>query len=546
MEKATTITGPYTSMGVTTLSLTAAQTGNITQTTYYRRKSTFAGCASYSNILTVTVPKAGTIGNPQTFCGNGAATYDPDPLTSLDDGGAGAGYGYQWRSSTDNVTYTNIGTDGTNETYDPPSTSATITYYIRRKTGTGCGNLDTAPIIVNKIGTTDTPTAGTINDQTICGGTTPTITGTAGAPSGGIGIVTYEWQYNTTSVLPGATWISLSETGPTYTPPSPITVTTYFRRRSKNICGNANTSGYDYATISISVLPGSLGADKSICYDTAPGTLGSGTGTSPGSATGTVNPVTYTWQSSTDGVNFTTIPLATSSTYVPGNLTATVHYRRIVSNITYPSCTPYDEILVVVKILTDPKTISSSQNICNGGSIAQLTGPAATADGTLTYLWEYSTNTTTWTSTGVTTQNYTPTVSRYYRRNAVTTCGTYSSNVVLVTTQATTTAGSISSATTCMDTPVTVGSASVGLGTGTGTITYRWEISTNNSSWSTIAGETGPTLSTGPLSATRYYRRYTVSTLFTNTCESVATATATITVKNCKVITNPMIYQRVN
>jgi hypothetical protein len=102
-----------------------------------------------------------------------------------------------------------------------------------------------------------------------------------------------------------------------------------------------------------------------------------------------------------------------------------------------------------------------------------------------------------------------------------------------------------------MDTaPAILGSTTTNLGTGSGTITYRWESSVNGTTgWTTIAGATSGAYQPTVLHSTMYYRRITISTSTvsgnTATCESVPTTVAAVTTKNCKVITNPMIYQRV-
>ena len=61
---------------------------------------------------------------------------------------------------------------------------------------------------------------------------------------------------------------------------------------------------------------------------------------------------------------------------------------------------------------------------------------------------------------------------------------------------------------------------------GTGTYTYQWQRSTNNSTWSNITGATLPTYSPPALLATTYYRRSVKSTGYT----TVRTASVRITV----------------
>src|SRR5690606_13903036 len=71
---------------------------------------------------------------------------------------------------------------------------------------------------------------------------------------------------------------------------------------------------------------------------------------------------------------------------------------------------------------------------------------------------------------------------------------------------------------------------SVEAGTGTGTVTYRWEMSDDGTAWSAIPDATGATFQPEELTATRFYRRVTVATANGLTCESAPTDAVTITV----------------
>lgn len=102
----------------------------LTTTTYTVTGTISASGCSSTSASTVTVVALGTlvpgtIGSPQTIC----SLATPGAFTST---GASGGLGtinYQWQSSTDNVTFTNI-TGATSATYSAPALSAT-TYYRR-------------------------------------------------------------------------------------------------------------------------------------------------------------------------------------------------------------------------------------------------------------------------------------------------------------------------------------------------------------------------------------------------------------------------------
>lgn len=91
-------------------------------------------------------------------------------------------------------------------------------------------------------------------------------------------------------------------------------------------------------------------------------------------------------------------------------------------------------------------------------------------------------------------------------------------------------------------TPEIIGSTTVG--TGEGAITYRWESSTDEgTTWSAIAGATNAEYQPGNIQETTAFRRITLAT-DEITCESIATEAVIITTKNCLMITNPNIRQR--
>lgn len=87
--------------------------------------------------------------------------------------------------------------------------------------------------------------------------------------------------------------------------------------------------------------------------------------------------------------------------------------------------------------------------------------------------------------------------------------------------------------------------SSTAVGTGIGDITYRWEFSIDEGqTWVPIAEATGTEYQPGNIEKTTSFRRITEAT-DEITCESTATDVVIITTKNCMLITNPNIYQKV-
>lgn len=107
------------------------------------------------------------------------------------------------------------------------------------------------------------------------------------------------------------------------------------------------------------------------------------------------------------------------------------------------------------------------------------------------------------------------------------------------------TAGSISGTQEICRATVPEGIASQQAGTGGGTINYRWEFSIDGGeTWNIVSGESSASYQPGNLTQTTYYRRVTIATQVGGSCESAATADVVITVKECKLITNPMLRSR--
>ena len=367
-------------------------------------------------------------------------------------------------------------------------------------------------ITIEQEGTTSPLIGGTISlsASTICYNTEPGTINNSVSPSGGSCIgYTYWWESLTSgssgySTIPGAT-------SQTYSPGA-LASTTYFRR---GVSCNGSTEYSNVITVTVNSIlsPGSVGNAQIICYGASPSTLTQLT--APSGGTGTY---TYQWQSSTNNSTWTSISGATSSTYSPGALTANKYFRR---NVTSGSCGTLSSssVLITVPGTLSAGTIGTAQSICYGSTpatLTQLTAPSG-GIGTYTYQWQSSANNSTWTSiTGATSSSYSPgalTSNIYYRRNVTSgSCGTVSSASILITVYANLTAGTIGTAQTICygSAPATLTQLTAPSG-GTGTYTYQWQSSTDNSTWTSISGATSSTYSPAALTANTYFRRNVTS-----------------------------------
>jgi len=227
-------------------------------------------CSVSSGVITITVNDIapGSIGTSQTIC-NGD---DPAAFTSTVNATGSGVISYQWQSSTDNLTFTDI-PGAVSSTYNA-GVSAVTTYYKRVVTSTLSGKICSAESNVISVVVNDVNGGAIAADQTICSGDDPL--GLSSTTDGsGSGTITYIWQSSTDNVsfnnIAGAT---LS----TYDPPVQ-TQTMYFKRITiSTLSGKACTSASNVVTITVNnVDAGVIAADQTICNGNDPAALTSTT-----------------------------------------------------------------------------------------------------------------------------------------------------------------------------------------------------------------------------------------------------------------------------
>ena len=479
-------------------------------TTYFRRRAQLllpnqSGpycIPSFTASVAITVLPAltaGSIAADQTVCAGTA----PAPLTSTAPATSGTGtFAYQWEASPDNITWTAIA-GATAETYAPGALA--VTTYFRRQVRSG--TCTTAPTNTVTITVTPALTAGSIaTSQALCAGATPAALTSVSDADGGNGAIAYQWESSADNV----TWAAIGgATGPAYAPGA-LSATTYFRRRAGagSTCAPA-ISNVVTITVTPALVAGTIGTDQTLCPGATPAAL-----TSPVAASGGTGAFAYQWESSVDNVTWTALAGAISAGYAPGVLTATTYFRR---RVTSGPCGPEYSPAVVLTVLPalTAGSIAASQTVCAGTTPAPLTsaGAASGGTGTFAYQWESSPDNTSWTAiAGATNADYAPgalTTTTYFRRQVRSgACTTLPSNVVTLTVVPALTPGTIGAnqALCAGGTPVSLSSAAPATG-GTGPPDYQWEASTDNVTWTALAGATGLTYAPGPLSATTYFRR---------------------------------------
>jgi len=364
--------------------------------------------------LTVNTPPAVTA-NPltQTTCSGGMASFtasasgQPTPTV-------------QWELSIDGGGSFNPILGATSTTYSFTTNPADNGHQFRATFTNSCGTATTtaATLTVNVAPLDNVEPA----DQTVCAGASATFTaGATGSPT-----PTVQWQVSTDG---GATFNDLpGETSTTLT-----FMTTSGQNGNKyhavftNVCGNATTLA---ATLTVNTAPVVTleSASQNVCENT--------TATFMAAASGSPTP-TVQWELSTDnGMTFSPIPSATSTTY---SFTATMadnlhQYRAVFTNVcgnatTSPATLTVEQALTITTQPTDQSVTANNP----------VTFTAA-ASGPSTVQWQVSTDGGTIFNDlpGETspTLTFSPPLSangNKYKALFTNSCGTVATNVVTLT-----------------------------------------------------------------------------------------------------------------
>jgi RHS repeat-associated protein len=456
---------------------------------------------------TVTVNTApalngGTISNPtQTINYN---TVPAQISASAASGGTcGGSYTYQWYSSPDGTTFSQV-SGATGQNYQPGSLTATV-YYKRLTTcnstayTTNTAQVTVYPqLIVGSI----VPASQNINYNTAA------ATLTLSSVSGGSGSNTFQWQ----SSPDNSTWTNISGATATTYSPGTLTTTTYYRVvvTSNGVTVNSSSA---IVGVYLQLQAGSVSpATQNINYNTVPSVL-SITGINGGNGI-----YTYQWQSSPDNSTWTNLSGVTTATYTPGSLTTTTYYR---ASVTSNGVTLYATSAIVgVYLQLHSGTVTpASQGINYNRVPATLTlSGTSGGNGIYSYSWQYcSTSNGVYTPVSSTNStSYTPgptTAATYFE--VVTTSNNVSvtSTPVVVNVNGQVFPGTVNPPLVTIPSGTSPGLLSAGAATGgacSGSFIYQWQSSTNGYTYSNISGASGLSYTPGNLTALTYYRREVV------------------------------------
>lgn len=346
-------------------------------TTWYRRV-VYSGphntCQSTSNSVTLICHPAitnNTISADQTICeGTAPATIDG----TVPANGAGAGtYSYQWMSSTNGVSFSNI-SGATTE--DLPGVALTADIWYRRVvTSSACTSTS------NRVHITVDPriTGFDINlpaqgHDTICTGTAPGLL--SGTPAGGLGTFTYAWASSTDN----NNFTPLTATGQSYQHGN-LTATTWFRRSVTS--GACTVSSVFRITVLPHIAGNLLNADQTVCNTHTPAAI---TGSTLSGGDGRYR---YLWESKdSQSPDWAAAPgTNNSAAYQPAMLDKTTQFRRHVFSGENNCCVSVSApVTVNVDIMPTNISAGADRTLLPYQLAAVLHG---TFDGTGTSAWRY-------------------------------------------------------------------------------------------------------------------------------------------------------------
>ncbi len=418
---------------------------------------------------------------------------------------AGDGVDYQWQSSTDGTSWTDIaGADAAGFTLASASLALDGMKY-RVVMENACGTLTSAAAVLTVVKKLEIQTQPV--SVTVCEDETATFTvGATGSD------LTYQWQTNNG----GATWTNIAgSTGNSLTVPAAAAQDgVKYRAVINSTCGTLNSAEATLTVtpkLRITAQPAAI----TVCED-EPATFTVG-------ATGAN--ISYQWQSN-NGTSWTDITgsTGTSLTVTAAAARNGVKYRVVVSSTcgTLNSAEAALTVTPKLRITAQP----SSVTVCEDET---ATFSVTATGANVTYQWQSNNGGSSWldiagsTGTSLTVPAATAQNGFKYRVVISSTCGTLNSAeaALTITPKLRITAHPVS-VTVCEDevTTFTVGATGAN-------VTYQWQSNNGGATWMNIAGSTGTSL-TVTAAAARNGVKYRV--VVSSTCGTLNSAEAALTV----------------
>jgi PKD repeat protein len=509
---------------------TAYQAPALTSTQFFRRRILSGPCNAISNVIKVTVLPAisgNTISGNQILCTNQSASTLVS--TGAIQGGSGI-YLYQWQTSTDSVSWSNI-FGATNAQYNPGVPAVSLSYYRRLVSSGPCANSENSISNVVSIRVLPLISNNTVTgNQTICSGQQPSIiNGTI--PNGGNGNYTYQWQSSTDSI----NWSNISGQSGMNLQASILFNTTWFRRVvSSGPCSDVSLP------VKINVLPpisgNNINGNQTICFGQTPTTI-----IGMQAVGGSGGNYQYIWQDSSSSSGWTNIIGAIDTSFSPPSLTATRYYRRIASS--GPCAGQQQSISSIVTIIVLPpianNQISSSQLICQGSQPSLFSGSTPTGGNNLyTYGWQISNDSISWNTIplGANGLNYQAPVlnsTTWYRRFVTSGPCSQASNFIRIDILPQISNNIIqANQFICSRQQADTIRGAIPVGGNGSLYTYQWQQSADSLNWQPISGAVSRLFYPGVVNSTTFYRRVVNSGVCEHTSNVIKVFTHPLPVVN--------------
>ena len=457
------------------------------------------GCTNKDSLdINVVAITPGSISNSANFC-EGTA---PSAMSITGSSGGSNQLGYQWESSADGISYSNVtgGTGGTTDTYTPGVQNATIYYKVK------VYDLDNASAYEYSDPVTRTMQSSPSLVVTL-NKTRPIALG-SGIEITANGASQYQFKEGTV-VLQGYGYTNNRTITPSNTNPTVITVL----GRSAQGCITSDTVNIKANTLIVGTISN---PNAAICEGTSLQSAFTGTAASGGSGT-----QTYQWYSGISTSNLLPIGNATSQNYhYQTALTQSTYFRRNTIDQTYS----VDGNIILVTVNPKPSvTISKSPNATNNNHWPDgISMTLSATTGMSTYSWSPiagSNSSITVSTQNATTYNLTVTDANG--------CENSTSEHISIWTLS---PGTLSNQSLCGNGTVDPISAT-GDGGGSGIYSFTWESSTDNIAFTPIPGVTTASYTPPTPSQTTYYKRNIIDN------NVIKSSTATITVSPAPTVT---------
>ncbi len=364
--------------------------------------STFAASTKFNSA---------TINSATTICSGSSATLTVTIGTCTGTGSGSYTASYQWQSSSDNISFTNI-SGAALSTYNASPSANTYYRCVLTIGGAGtCSGITSPYTATSVLITVNQPSVAsaslTASPNIICNGSSTTLTQTGGSLGTG---ATWKWYSN-------ASYTTLVGTGTGATATlsvSPTTTTTYYLRAegASSPCSGTVSGPAGGVTVTVnqpSVAPTNLTASSNpIC-------IGSSTTlTQSGGSLGTG--ATWKWYSDAGYNTLVSTGIGASASLTVSPATTTTYYLRAEGTTSPCSGTVAAAGNVTVTVNTPPSITAQPetavQTVCQNSTATAL---SITATGTgLSYQWYKNTtasNTGGTLITGATSSDYTPVTS---------------------------------------------------------------------------------------------------------------------------------------